>query len=84
MPVMQRGEHLAENIEELIITGLRCDFWSVGVVLFFPVDISQFEKWISIVEGLPQLFEILFRVANDHGSVDLSTSARDASLQTAG
>jgi hypothetical protein len=36
------------------------------------------------VEGLPQLFEILFRVANDHGSVDLSTSARDASLQTAG
>jgi hypothetical protein len=84
MPVMQGGEHLAENIEELIITGLRCDFWSVGVVLFFPVDISQFEKWIPIVEGLPQLFEILFRVANDHGSVDLSTSARDASLQTAG
>ncbi|HEY3136461.1 MAG TPA: hypothetical protein VGL29_10575 [Blastocatellia bacterium] len=79
MPVMQRGEHLAENIEELIITGLPCDFWSVGVILFFPVDISQFEKWISIVEGLPQLFEILFRVANDHGSVDLSTSARDAS-----
>jgi len=26
MPVMQRGEHLAENIEELIITGLPCDF----------------------------------------------------------
>ncbi|MGB8393208.1 MAG: hypothetical protein WCE27_06190, partial [Pseudolabrys sp.] len=71
----QRGEHMAENIEELIITGLRCDLRSVGVVLFFPVDISQFEKWISIVEGLPQLFEILFRAANDHGRVDLSTSA---------
>src|SRR5580704_5784995 len=39
MPVMQRGEHLAENIEELIITGLPRDFWSVGVILFFPVDI---------------------------------------------
>jgi hypothetical protein len=78
MPVMQRGEHLAENIEELIITDLPCDFWSVGVILFFPVDISQFEKWIPVVEGLPQLFEILFRVANDHGSVDLSASERDA------
>ena len=77
MPVMQRGEHLAENIEELIITDLPCDFWSVGVILFFPVDIPQFEKWISVVEGLPQLFEILFRVANDHGSVDLSASERD-------
>ena len=70
MPVMQRGEHLAENIEELIITGLPCDFWSVGVILFFPIDIPQFEKWIPVVEGLPQLFEVLCRVANDHGSVD--------------
>src|SRR5271154_2049287 len=78
MPVMQRGKHLAEKIKELIITGLPCDFWSVGLILFFPVDIPQFEKWIPIVEGLPQLFEILFRVANDHGSIDLSTSARDA------
>ena len=39
MPVMPRGEHLAENIEELIITGLPCDFCSVGVILFFPVEI---------------------------------------------
>ncbi|MGC1610652.1 MAG: hypothetical protein WA801_13715, partial [Pseudolabrys sp.] len=79
MPVIQRGEHLAENIEELIIAGLPCDFWSVDIILFFPVDIPQLEKWISIVEGLPQLFEILFRVTNDHGSVDPSTSARYAS-----
>jgi hypothetical protein len=70
---------LAENLEELTVTGLPCDFWSVGVILCFPVDISQLEKWISIVEGLPQLFEIFFRVANDHGSVDLSTSASHAS-----
>jgi hypothetical protein len=70
---------LAENIEELIIAGLPCDFWSVDIILFFPVDIPQLEKWISIVEGLPQLFEILFRVTNDHGSVDPSTSARYAS-----
>src|ERR1700730_1380653 len=78
MPVMQRGEHLAENIEEVIITGLRCDFWPVGVILLFPVDIPQFEKWISILEDLPQLFQILFSVANDHGSFDVSTSAGDA------
>jgi hypothetical protein len=75
MPVMQRSEQLAENIEELIITGLPRDFWSVGPKLFFPVDIPQFEKWIPVVEGLPQHFEVLFRVTNDHGSVDLSTSA---------
>jgi hypothetical protein len=75
MPVMQWGEHLAENIEEFIIIGLPCDFWPVGVILLFPVDIPQFEKWIPVVEGLPQLFEILFRVANDHGSVDPSTTA---------
>src|SRR5271170_5833872 len=83
MPVMQRGEHLAENIEELIITGLLCDSRSVGVILFFPVDIPQFEKWISVVEGLPQLLEIIFRVANDHGSVALSTSERDAASASA-
>ena len=78
MPVTQRGEHLAENIEEFIVTGLPCDFWSVDVILFFPVDIPQLEKWLPVVEGLPQLFEILFRVTNDHGRVELSTSARDA------
>ena len=44
MPVMQRSEQLAENIEELIITGLPRDFWSVGPKLFFPVDIPQFES----------------------------------------
>src|SRR5450631_857634 len=77
MPVMQRGEHLAENIEELMITGLPCDFWSVDVILFFPVDIPQLEKWIPVVEGLPQLFEILFGVTNLHGGVDLRTCPGD-------
>src|ERR1700687_6354573 len=38
MPVMQRGAPFAENIEELIVTGLPRDFWSVGVILLFPVD----------------------------------------------
>jgi hypothetical protein len=77
MPVMQRGEHLAEHIEELIITGLPCDSWSAGVILFFPVDVPQLEKWIPVVEGLPQLSEILFRVATLLGSVDLRTSPGD-------
>src|ERR1700730_2629393 len=53
MPVMQRGKHLAEDIEELIITGPPCDFWSVDFILLFPVDIPQLEKWIPVVEGLP-------------------------------
>ena len=68
MAVIQRLEHLAADIEELIITSLRCDFGSVGNVLLLPIDIPQFEKWLPVVEGLPQLFEILFRVANDHSS----------------
>ncbi len=73
MPVMQGAEHLAENIEKVIIIGLPCDFWSVDVILRFPVDFPQFEKWIPVVESLPQLFEIFFGVANVHGSIDLST-----------
>jgi hypothetical protein len=64
MPVIQRTKHLAEDIEELIIACLICDFGSVGVVLLFPVDIPQVEKWVSVVEGLPQGFEVLFRVAD--------------------
>src|ERR1700730_6995625 len=71
MAVIQRVEHLTEDIEELIITGVLCDLGSIGVILLFPVDIPQLEKWIPVVKGLPQLFEILFRVAIDHGSVDL-------------
>jgi hypothetical protein len=67
MAVIQRVEHLAEDIEELIITCLPCDFGSAGNVLLLPIDISQFEKWIPVTEGFPQLFEILFGVANDHG-----------------
>jgi hypothetical protein len=73
VPVIQRVEHLAEDIEEFIVTGLPCDFGSVGIILLVPVDIPQFEKWIPVAKGLPELFEILFRVAIDHGSVDLSS-----------
>lgn len=71
MPVIQRIEHQAEDIEQLIITRLPRDFGSVGFILLFPVDTPQFEKWIPVVKGLPQVFEILFRVRNDHGSIDL-------------
>ena len=64
MPVIQRSEHLAEYIEKPIIACLLCDFWSVRVVLLFPVNIPQLKKWVSVVEGVPQGFEIPFRVAN--------------------
>ena len=73
MPVIQRIEHLAEDIEKVVVASLLRDFWSVLVVLLFPVDMPQLEKWIPIVEGIPQRFEILFRVANHDG--DLSYSA---------
>ena len=64
MPVIQRIEYLAEDIEKLTIACLLCDFGSVRVVLLFPVDIPQLKKWVSFVEGVPQRFEIPFRVAN--------------------
>lgn len=67
MPVIQRIEYLAEDIEKLIIACLLCDFGSVRVVLLFPVDIPQLKKWVSDVEGVPQRFEIPFRVANHDG-----------------
>ena len=66
MPVIQRIKHLAEDIEELVIARPICDLGSVGLVLLFPVDIPQVEKWVSFVEGLPQGFEVLFRVTYHH------------------
>jgi hypothetical protein len=47
----------------------------VSVVLLFPVNMPQLEKWISVVEGIPQGFEILFRVANHDGDLDYSAPA---------
>jgi hypothetical protein len=72
MPIIQRLEHLAEDIEKLMIAGLLCDFGPVRVVLLFPVDIPQLEKWVSVVEGVPQGVEILFRVAKHDGDVNPS------------
>jgi len=72
MPVVQRVEHLTEDIEERVITGFPCDFRSVDIVLLLPINIPQFEKRIPFMEGLPQLFEILFRIADDHVGVDLA------------
>jgi hypothetical protein len=74
MPVIQWVEHLAKNIEELIITGFTRDLRSVDVVLLSPVDLSQIEEGIPVVKGLPQLLKILFRIANDHGGADLGAS----------
>ena len=75
MPVVQRIEYLAEDIEKLIVARLLCDFGSVRVVLLFPVDIPQLKKWVSVVEGVPQRFEIPFSVANHDGDVNLSAQA---------
>jgi hypothetical protein len=75
MPVIQRVDHSAKDVEELAFAGLTRDLGSVGVVLLFPVDLPQPEKRIPVVEGLPQLLEILLGVAIDHGSNDLGSVA---------
>ena len=74
MPVIQRVEHPAEDIEELVVTGLTCDPGPVGVVLLLPVDLPQLEKWIPVVKGLPQLLEILLGIAIAHGTADPSSA----------
>jgi hypothetical protein len=82
MSVIQRIEHLAEDVEELVIAGLACDFGPIGLVLLCPVDVPQFEKWIPVVKGPPQLLEVLFGVANGHSGVDLSSpSAPDSHFE---
>jgi hypothetical protein len=53
MSVVQRGEHPADNIEELVVTRLTGYFWPVGFILLVPIDIPQFKKRISLVKGLP-------------------------------
>ena len=75
MPVIQRAEHPAEDIEEPTLAGVFCDFWPVGLILPFPVHMPQFEKRISFVERIPQEFEIPFRVSNGHGAVTLNVAA---------
>src|SRR6478672_11876825 len=75
MPVIQRPEHPAEDIEELTFAGLVCDFRPVGLILLFPVHMPQFKKRISVVERLPQEFKIPFRVSNNHGAVSPDLAA---------
>ena len=75
MPVIQRAEHPAEDIEKLTFAGLVCDFRPVGLIPLFPVDMPQVKKRISVVERLPQEFKIPFRVSNGHGTVGLDLVA---------
>ena len=35
MPVIQRGEHLAHDIEDLVIAGRTCDFEHINMILLF-------------------------------------------------
>jgi hypothetical protein len=60
MPVIQRVEHLAKNIEEFIIAGITRDLRSEG---------------IPVVKGLPQLPEVFFGIANYHNGADLGAFA---------
>ena len=65
MTVIQRTEHLAEDLEELVIVGLVRDFGSVDFKLLLPVYFPQVEKWVAVVEGLPEKLEILDGIAHD-------------------
>src|SRR5262245_22974373 len=70
MTIVQRVDHPAEDIEELIVGGVLGDFRSVGGVLLLPVDLPELEEWIPFVKGLPQRLEILFWIAIAHaGSI---------------
>jgi hypothetical protein len=69
MTVIQRVDHPAKNVEELFVSSFFRRFGPEGVVLLFPIDLPQFEKRISSVEGVPQDFEILFRVAVGHNFI---------------
>src|SRR5262245_24724359 len=71
MPIVQRVDHPAEDIEELIVGGVLGDFRSVGGVLLLPVDLPELEEGIPFVKGLPQRLEIPFRIAIAHAGVDL-------------
>ena len=65
MSVIQRTEHLAEDFEQLVIVGLVRDFGSVDFKLLLPVYLPQVEKWVAVVEGLPEKLEILDGIAHD-------------------
>src|SRR5262245_37053540 len=79
MPVVQRVDHPAKNIEKLIVGGVLGDFRSVGRILLLPVDLPEFEEWIPFVKGLPQRLEILFRIAIAHAGVDLCVTQEGCS-----
>src|SRR3974377_626915 len=64
MTVIKRLEHPAKDVEELFLAGLGRHLGPVALVLLFPVDIPQFKERVPVVEGFPQRFEILFRIAN--------------------
>jgi len=64
--VIQRTEHVAEDFEQPVIVGFIRNPGSIDFELLFPVYFPQFEKWVAVLEGLPEEFEILDRVAHDH------------------
>jgi hypothetical protein len=58
MAIIQRVEHRAKYVEKFIIGSQRSNLGSVGVILFFPIDIPQLEKRIPVLKRLPQFLEI--------------------------
>ena len=59
MSIIQRAEHVAEDFEELVIVGPIRDLGPVDFELLFPVYFPQFEERVTVVECLPEKFEIL-------------------------
>src|SRR5690242_15224551 len=81
VPVIQRPQHGAEDVEKLVTGGIPGHSRPVDLVLFVPVDLPQFEKRVCVVECPPQQFEISFRIARvHHGS---RSSARVMSSEPA-
>ena len=55
-------EHLAKYVEEFIISSERENPGSVSLVLLFPVNFPEVEKWIPVLKRFPQFLEIRLRV----------------------
>ena len=75
MSVVDWSKHLRENQEELVIGSRLGDFRSVRAVLRIPVNAPQCKKWVSVVEGSPEGFEILFRIMDEHSCHDGAPNA---------
>src|SRR5689334_15741977 len=67
VPVIQGGEHPAQNVEEFFVTRVNSNLGPKTIVLLLPIYISYIKERVSFVEGRPQLSKVFFGLSIDHG-----------------